>query len=71
MDHVVPLARGGGHSIDNVVPACRPCNRSKGGKLVADWREDRCRRGEALPLDLDATLAAIQSGTLGRTERAQ
>lgn len=25
-DHVVPLSRGGGHSADNIVPACRRCN---------------------------------------------
>lgn len=36
-DHVVPLARGGSHSIDNLVPACERCNTSKGAKLLADW----------------------------------
>lgn len=71
MDHVVPLACGGAHALDNVVPACRPCNRSKGGKLVADWREDRRRRGEPLPLDPDATLAAIQSVQLELAEGAR
>lgn len=29
MDHVVPLARGGAHAADNVVPACSQCNSSK------------------------------------------
>lgn len=29
MDHVVPLARGGEHEPDNVVPACRTCNLRK------------------------------------------
>jgi 5-methylcytosine-specific restriction endonuclease McrA len=29
-DHVIPLSRGGAHTADNVVPACRPCNRRKG-----------------------------------------
>lgn len=29
MDHVVPVARGGRSTRGNVVPACRPCNRSK------------------------------------------
>jgi 5-methylcytosine-specific restriction endonuclease McrA len=67
MDHVVPLACGGAHDVDNVVPACRPCNRSKGGKLVADWREDRRRRGEMLPLDPHATLGAIPSAELRST----
>lgn len=35
-DHVIPLSKGGRHSITNVVPACRSCNRHKstGGLLV-------------------------------------
>jgi 5-methylcytosine-specific restriction endonuclease McrA len=28
-DHFVPLARGGKHCVDNLVPACAPCNLSK------------------------------------------
>jgi 5-methylcytosine-specific restriction endonuclease McrA len=29
LDHMVPVSAGGSNTIDNVVPACRPCNRSK------------------------------------------
>lgn len=29
-DHVIPVARGGRHTIHNVVPACRSCNATKG-----------------------------------------
>ena len=29
IDHVVPWSRGGEHSINNLVVACRPCNRAK------------------------------------------
>jgi 5-methylcytosine-specific restriction endonuclease McrA len=29
VDHVVPRSRGGGHTWDNVVAACRPCNARK------------------------------------------
>lgn len=32
LDHVVPRHRGGGHSWDNLVSACRNCNRRKGGR---------------------------------------
>jgi len=28
-DHVIPLARGGSNSIDNIVPSCRKCNARK------------------------------------------
>lgn len=34
-DHVVPLSRGGAHSIANVVPACGPCNQRK---YAATWQ---------------------------------
>jgi 5-methylcytosine-specific restriction endonuclease McrA len=37
-DHVIPLSRGGRHSIGNLVPACAPCNLAKGPRLLADWR---------------------------------
>jgi len=36
-DHVVPLARGGSHTIANLRPACQRCNSSKGTKLLAEW----------------------------------
>lgn len=36
-DHVVPLSRGGTDYIDNIVPACAPCNISKGAKLLEEW----------------------------------
>lgn len=29
-DHVVPLALGGAHSIENLVPSCADCNLAKG-----------------------------------------
>lgn len=31
-DHIIPLARGGTHTIENIVPACGPCNAKKGVK---------------------------------------
>ena len=29
-DHVIPISKGGGHTAENVIPACFPCNRAKG-----------------------------------------
>lgn len=40
-DHVIPLARGGAHSIGNIVLACAPCNLSKGAKLPIKWYYER------------------------------
>ena len=37
VDHVVPLIRGGTNHRDNLVPCCRPCNSSKGDKLLNEW----------------------------------
>jgi hypothetical protein len=39
VDHVVPLERGGWDSEGNVVPACKPCNCSKGALLLVEWRK--------------------------------
>lgn len=33
-DHVIALDRGGEHTADNVVPACRICNATKGARPV-------------------------------------
>lgn len=37
-DHVVPLKRGGAHSIGNIVAACRTCNIRKSSMLLMEWR---------------------------------
>lgn len=37
LDHVVPVARGGVHSIGNLVAACKPCNSSKNDKFITEW----------------------------------
>ncbi len=44
LDHVVPLVRGGRHSIGNLVWSCSPCNKSKGGRLVVEFRYGRSYR---------------------------
>lgn len=43
LDHVQPRSKGGRHSWDNVVVACRPCNQRKG---------DRTPEEAAMPLRL-------------------
>lgn len=37
VDHVIPLSRGGRHSIGNMVPSCHPCNMRKGSFLLIEW----------------------------------
>lgn len=36
-DHVIPVSKGGRHTIDNVVPACLRCNQRKNALSVADF----------------------------------
>lgn len=38
IEHVVPLIRGGEHSMKNVGPACRSCNSSKQNQLFSEWK---------------------------------
>lgn len=39
LDHVEPLSKGGADAEHNMVPACAPCNLSKGAKTLAEWAE--------------------------------
>ena len=36
-DCVQPISRGGRYTLDNVVPACGPCNASKSNDEVTSW----------------------------------
>lgn len=38
LDHIIPLARGGGHTASNLQPLCLLCNSSKGAKHSTDYR---------------------------------
>jgi len=38
IDHLVPRHRGGGHAWSNLVTACPPCNRRKGGRTLPESR---------------------------------
>lgn len=37
LDHIVPISKGGNHSIGNVMPLCRACNRSKSDKFLIQF----------------------------------
>ena len=38
LDHVVPVSRGGAHSVGNLAPACADCNLSKRNRFVIEWK---------------------------------
>lgn len=37
MDHIIALANGGAHSIDNLCISCSTCNQSKNAKTLEQW----------------------------------
>lgn len=39
IDHIVPIARGGDNSNENLQLLCAPCNRQKGAKTDSEYRE--------------------------------
>ena len=38
VDHMTPQSRGGTDHVENLQLLCPPCNHSKGGKTMAEWR---------------------------------
>jgi len=48
LDHVIPLTRGGTHSVGNLQPLCKSCNSSKNNKLMIEWlvRKDKYAKVE-------------------------
>jgi 5-methylcytosine-specific restriction endonuclease McrA len=63
IDHVKPLSRGGTHSWDNVVTACRPCNHKKADKLPMEAR--------MLPKRTPKRPSYVQTAWAGRLELIQ
>jgi len=40
-EHFVPVAKGGGYTQDNIVPACGPCNSNKRARYFEDWYNEK------------------------------
>ena len=44
LDHVIPRSKGGPHTWDNLVSACKGCNHRKGGKMLNEVRNMKLAR---------------------------
>ena len=63
-DHVVPRSQGGRMSWDNVVAACAPCNRRKGGRTPDEARMKLLKwpeRPRTLPPQMSINLGGVRS----------
>ncbi len=58
IDHVIPRARGGTHTWENVVASCRPCNARKGDHLLENLNM-YLRRKPAVPHAMTWVLIAV------------
>lgn len=38
LNHIIPWARGGDHSLENLTISCASCNLSKGSRTPEEWR---------------------------------
>ena len=38
LDHIVPISRGGSHSVGNIMTLCLQCNMSKHARTITEWK---------------------------------
>lgn len=39
-DHVIPVKKGGGYTIDNIIPSCKSCNSKKNAKDLEEFHKN-------------------------------
>ncbi len=59
IDHVIPISKGGNHTIDNVVTACIACNSIKSDKLIQPSKARAIQGGSQLSFAFDLVIPSL------------
>lgn len=54
IDHMLPISRGGTHTYENCIPACRSCNARKSDKTPAEFMQYLCNLNQSAVLGAGA-----------------
>lgn len=61
IEHVIPVRRGGEHTVSNVVPACRACNVRKGKRTADEYLAGvRLPTTKRIPMDIGESIRRIR-----------
>ena len=72
IDHICPRSKGGTAELENLLLACRRCNRRRGSRPIAAYLREQRERGEAAREGLirERLEALAESGRRGHREYA-
>lgn len=71
IDHLIPTAKGGPNTFDNLVPACVACNHDKSDSLPSDWSPPTHAVGTRQGDGPSSSASSSASKPLASTKRVQ
>lgn len=69
IEHLVPKARGGSDSVDNLTLACAPCNQRKGHRTAAEFGFPHLQEQARLPLRDAAHVSSLKKALLAQLKQ--